>query len=312
MVSVDSWFAQARMVGKLFVVGAMPKGGFAGSRFLAHDAHAIKTRSARGRQRKKRADAGAMAMAKKPVARREMVKKPMLKKPAQRRAPAHADRHRHLPCCGRLRKRCKCDWSMVEQFVDWQQWESFVQRIGSSSLLFARDTGDVGSFLPMFNVCEGQHCVMEGEKGGDFRTFLFRMFVLRRYNRMNVWMRLVPSIPPKGTPDWKALGMTLKDLFSSGNPTFSGTFRPTHAKAARSAAGKMKSVEKLPAHVRELALWKAVHPAVPPHECKKFAACPDRQNYVYLYDALKANLQNAQHGAIGDYAIKGVLDMAVL
>ena len=69
----------------------------------------------------------------------------------------------------------------------------------------ARDTGDVGVYLSKWVQKSGAlHCVLKEEQAhdeSDYFNFMFRMFVLRRY-RLEVWQRLVPAIPPAGTPAW--------------------------------------------------------------------------------------------------------------
>ena len=221
--------------------------------------------------------------------------------------------HKRYPCCGKKKRSCKCDWSVVEQHIDLTKWREFVHRIAHSALVFARDTADVGSFVPRFEKRVHQHYVMAGEHGGDFRTFLFRMFVLRRYNRENVWLRLAPAIPTEGEPDWEDLGERLQGLFTEPGTVFSSSFRYTHVNKVRDVqTGKWQSLVAACPSEREVALWRAVYIAVPMKECKAFAAEPSLAHFGDLFGTLLQNLKHFQSGAIGEYNVKCMLDMAVV
>ena len=278
-----------------------------GSRFLAQDHKSRSTRKERARKRVARGST--FSVQKKPAA----MKKPAIAK--QRRVPAaHSskDYHKRYPCCGNLKRLCKCDWTLVEAHLDLEKWREFKDRLQHSALVFARDTADVGSFLPLFSKRVGQHYVMAGEHGGDFRTFLFRMFVLRRYNRENVWLRLVPAIPTEGEPDWEDLGERLQSIFDEPGTVFSSSFRYTQCNKVRNKSGQWQSLVAACPSDREVALWRAVYAAVPTQACEAFAAEPSREHFGDMYNQLLANLQRFQRGAIGEYSVKCMLDMVVV
>ena len=168
----------------------------------------------------------------------------------------------------------------------------------------ARDTSDVGVELPNWRRVPGAlHFVMLHENllPSDYLNFMFRMFVVRRY-QPRVWQRLVPSIPAAGEPHWKLMLHALAEAYRLEDKIFHGNYRPCTLR------GHARSKQK---HEREEHTLRLLYRALPTREIQDFAstACP--RTFGVMYDKLHAELASLP-GVFGDYGIKLMLDMLVL
>ena len=156
------------------------------------------------------------------------------------------------------------------------------------------------------------HFIMEGESGGNFLNYLFRMFVARRY-RDGVWQRLVLAIPVSGRPTWAKLRDVFADVFAKGEKLFPGMFRPTTLKSYRPRlGGPEKSTTGMKPEVREMWTLRMLYASLPEREIEEFtrAACPS--TFAAMYDKMKTYLGLRVKGVFGDYGIKITLDVLVL
>ena len=175
----------------------------------------------------------------------------------------------------------------------------------------------MGVHLTMFSQEDGAlHCVLVEEKGkceSDYLNFMFRMFVLRRY-RLEVWQRLVPSIPPAGTPAWPDMLRSFAAVFGSEEKVFPHQFRPTTLRGYRDEAGVLKSITgiTMAREAREVLTLKLLYRALPRDEILDFVAAAGPCTFGALYDKMKENLNHVLLGVFGDYGIKLMLDMLVL
>ena len=247
--------------------------------------------------------------------RRAKTKKRVLKKPvAVRPVPRPGNRHRRYPCCGRRKERCACDWSEVEARLDSAAWGAFRCRLEQAELKYARDTSDVGVMLGMWTQAgSALHCVLVEEPPdcqSDYVNFMFRVFVLRRY-RLEVWQRLVPAIPPIGTPTWPAIRSALKSLFRQDKKVFPHQFRATTLREYLQN-GKKKSVAGMSREAREVKTLQLLYQALPRKEIEQYAATACPCTFAAMYDKLKENLNLVVQGVFGDYGLKLMLDLLVL
>ena len=119
------------------------------------------------------------------------------------------------------------------------------------------------------------HCVLVDEPPdceSDYVNFMFRLFVLRRY-RPEVWQRLVPAIPPIGTPTWPAIRSALKSMFRQRKKVFPHQLRPTtlhHFRDKRD--GKKKDVVGWSREAREVKTLQLLYQALPRSEIENYAA----------------------------------------
>ena len=55
----------------------------------------------------------------------------------RKRPAAFVDTRRPLPCCGKRRERCRCDWRDVEACLDGAAWMAFQRRLARAELKYA-------------------------------------------------------------------------------------------------------------------------------------------------------------------------------
>ena len=180
----------------------------------------------------------------------------------------------------------------------------------------ARDTSDVGVMLGMWTQARNAlHSVLVVEPpncNSDYVNFLFRLFVQRRY-RQEVWQRLVPAIPPIGTPAWPAIRRAFAILYRKEEKVFPHNFRPTTLHHYRDQEdGKKKDVIGMPRQAREVLTLQLLYKALPRNEIENYAAAASPCTFAAMYDKLQENVNLRMQGVFGDYGIKLMLDMLVL
>ena len=175
----------------------------------------------------------------------------------------------------------------------------------------------MGKILPMFvRVGGALHSVLVeeeacGEGGSDYLHFMFRLFVLRRY-RLEVFQRLVPAIPPIGTPSWTEISRLLEDMLAAGEKLFPHQFRPTTLRSYRDEGGQLHHCGTMARGAREVLTLQLLYRALPAGEIQHFAAAACPRSFGDMYDKLKLNLDYFVQGVYGDYGIKLMLDLLVL